>query len=61
MDVVRSLGVSPPLEDRDSLDAIQVMTRLERELGLEVDFYDLVFQTLRQNARQAMLPAAESL
>ena len=33
-----------------SLNAIQVMTRLEKELGYEVDFNDLVFQTLRQFA-----------
>ena len=33
-----------------SLYAIQVMTRLEKELGFEVEFNDLVFQTLRQIA-----------
>ncbi len=33
-----------------SLNAIQVMTRLENELGYDVTFNDLVFQTLRQFA-----------
>jgi acyl carrier protein len=33
-----------------SLSAIQVVTRIERELGCEIKFNDLIFQTLRQVA-----------
>jgi amino acid adenylation domain-containing protein len=33
-----------------SLNAIQVITRLERECGFEIEFNDLIFQTLRQIA-----------
>ena len=33
-----------------SLSAIQVITRLERELNYQVKFNDLIFQTLRQIA-----------
>jgi acyl carrier protein len=33
-----------------SLSAIQVITRLERELNYQVKFTDLIFQTLRQIA-----------
>ena len=40
-----------------SLNAIQVMTRMEGELGFSVEFNDLIFQTLRQIAASCEQPS----
>ena len=43
-------GLEPLVLALQSLNAVQVMTRLKDELGFEIDFNDLVFQTLGQIA-----------
>jgi acyl carrier protein len=49
---IDDLGVDDKFFDLGghSLSAIQVVTRIERELGCEIRFNDLIFQTLRQVA-----------